>query len=195
MQGSFIGEVKLFAGNFAPAGWAFCEGQLLLIAQYTVLFSILGTIYGGDVEANFALPDLRRRVPIGAGALSNRAVGQRSGSENTTQLVSHTHVFSGTLKSSSEDGVTSDPTGNYLAKAVVILSHSDTKENNTYKSTTNSTMAADVASGTIANTGSGSSVNNMHSWLGIHYIIGGNILNMLGDVQLRLGVHCWFLAV
>ena len=67
-QEAFIGEIRLFAGNFAPRGWAFCEGQLLSIAQNTALFSLLGTIYGGDGVTTFSLPDLRGRTPIGAGS-------------------------------------------------------------------------------------------------------------------------------
>lgn len=67
MTEPFIGEIMLFAGNFAPQGWALCNGQLLSISQNTALFSILGTFYGGDGQTTFALPDLRGRVPIGAG--------------------------------------------------------------------------------------------------------------------------------
>ena len=80
----YIGEVTMFAGTFAPRGWAFCEGQLLSIAQYTALFSILGTTYGGDGRTPFALPDLRGRVPMQQGqgpGLSNRRLGQQGGSE------------------------------------------------------------------------------------------------------------------
>src|SRR5690242_106663 len=66
MTEPFIGEIMLFAGNFAPKGWAHCNGQLLSISQNTALFSILGTFYGGDGQTTFALPDLRGRVPIGA---------------------------------------------------------------------------------------------------------------------------------
>ena len=66
-QEPLIGEVKLFAGNFAPRGWALCQGQLLPISQNTALFSILGTMYGGDGRTTFALPDLRHRVPVGPG--------------------------------------------------------------------------------------------------------------------------------
>lgn len=96
MSVPFIGEVRLFAGNFAPAGWAFCDGQLLSISQYAALFSLLGTTYGGDGQQNFALPDLRGRAPIGQGqgpGLSNRAMGERAGSEqvplNAAQLPPH----------------------------------------------------------------------------------------------------------
>jgi microcystin-dependent protein len=79
-----LGEIIMFAGNFAPRGWAFCNGQLLPISQYTALFSILGTTYGGDGRTTFALPDLRGRVPVGPGqgpGLTNRPLGARGGSE------------------------------------------------------------------------------------------------------------------
>ena len=93
-----IGEVTLFAGNFAPRGWAFCDGQLLPISQYQALFSILGTIYGGDGRSTFALPDLRGRVPVHKGSgpgMETIALGQKFGSEETTltalNLPPHSH--------------------------------------------------------------------------------------------------------
>jgi microcystin-dependent protein len=79
-----LGEIKLFAGNFAPRGWALCDGQLLPINQNTALFSILGTTYGGDGRTTFALPDLRGRFPLHAGAgpdLTRRELGERGGRE------------------------------------------------------------------------------------------------------------------
>lgn len=94
----FIGEIIMFAGNFAPRGWALCNGQLLSISSNQALFSILGTTYGGDGRTTFQLPDLRGRVPVSAGqapGLSNWSLGQRSGTEtnflNVTQLPAHTH--------------------------------------------------------------------------------------------------------
>ncbi|MFD1063854.1 phage tail protein [Winogradskyella litorisediminis] len=81
-QDAMIGEVKLFAGNFAPRGWAKCEGQLLAISQHTALFSILGTTYGGDGRTTFALPDLRGRVPVSSGTgpgMDSIKLGQKSG--------------------------------------------------------------------------------------------------------------------
>jgi microcystin-dependent protein len=80
----FIGEIMIFAGNFAPRGWAFCDGQLLQIAQNSALFSLLGTTYGGDGRVTFGLPDLRGRAPIHKGSapgLTPRILGQRGGSE------------------------------------------------------------------------------------------------------------------
>lgn len=82
-----LGQVVLFSGNFAPRGWAFCDGQLLEIASNEALFSILGTTYGGDGHDTFGLPDLRGRVPMHAGAgpnLTPRAIGEKTGSEKVT---------------------------------------------------------------------------------------------------------------
>ncbi|MBK6532496.1 MAG: phage tail protein [Deltaproteobacteria bacterium] len=94
----FIATIILFAGNFAPRGWEFCNGQLLLIAQNSALFSLIGTAFGGDGTTTFALPDLRGRVPVHAGAgpsLSMRTLGERFGAESVTltsqQVPAHTH--------------------------------------------------------------------------------------------------------
>jgi microcystin-dependent protein len=102
MSEPFYGEIVLFAGNFAPRGWAFCDGQLLSIAQNTALFSLLGTTYGGNGQTTFALPDLRGRTPIGprqGPGLSNRDLGQQVGEENVTltvnQLPAHNHPLRG----------------------------------------------------------------------------------------------------
>ncbi len=96
-----IGIIKMFGGNFAPRGWAFCEGQLLNISQNTALFSILGTIYGGDGRSTFGLPDLKDRAPMHAGSgpgLTSRTVGQKLGQATVTlsvaNLPSHTHQLS-----------------------------------------------------------------------------------------------------
>jgi microcystin-dependent protein len=94
----FLGEIRMFGFNFAPQGWAFCNGQLLPISQNTALFSLLGTQYGGNGQTTFALPDLRGRVAIHQGqgpGLSNYVIGQVSGTENTTltsgQMPQHAH--------------------------------------------------------------------------------------------------------
>ncbi|PKN56194.1 MAG: phage tail protein [Deltaproteobacteria bacterium HGW-Deltaproteobacteria-14] len=104
MSEPFIGEIRIFAGNFAPRGWAFCNGQLLSIAQNTALFSLLGTTYGGNGIQTFGLPDLRGRVPVGFGqgpGLSNHAQGQQYGAEQVTltaaQLPAHTHNLEAAL--------------------------------------------------------------------------------------------------
>src|SRR5690606_21678322 len=90
-QDGYIGEIRMFAGNFAPRGWAFCEGQMLPISQNTALFSLLGTTYGGDGRTTFALPDLRGRVPVQSGTgpgLSSYRLGQSGGSETITVNIS-----------------------------------------------------------------------------------------------------------
>jgi len=99
MTDQFIGEIRLFAGNFPPVGWAFCNGQLIPIQQNTALFSLLGTNYGGDGRSTFALPDLRDAVPIHAGAgpgLAPRVVGETGGVPTVTLLESelplHSHA-------------------------------------------------------------------------------------------------------
>lgn len=101
MSDPFIGEIRMFAGNFAPRGWASCNGQILPVSQNTALFSLLGTIYGGDGRTTFALPDLRGRAPLHPGrgpGLSDRRLGQRGGSEIkgpitiVTEKADHAHA-------------------------------------------------------------------------------------------------------
>lgn len=114
----FLGEVQWFAGNFAPRGWAFCDGQLLSIAQNSALFSILGTTYGGDGRVTFGLPDVRGRLVLHQGTgpgLTNRRLGVKSGVETVTlnqnQIPNHTH----TLRASNGAGTAINPSGNVLA--------------------------------------------------------------------------------
>ena len=102
MSEPFVCEIRMFAGNFAPQGWAYCDGQLLAISSNDALFSLLGTIYGGDGRTTFGLPDLRGRIPIHAGTgpgLSARALGAKAGGETETltvpQLPAHHHIWQG----------------------------------------------------------------------------------------------------
>ena len=94
MSNPFIGEIRMFGGNFAPAGWAFCSGQLMPISQNDALFQLIGTTYGGDGQETFGIPDFQGRIPIHQGP--SFAIGQKSGTESVTvttnQLPSHTHV-------------------------------------------------------------------------------------------------------
>jgi microcystin-dependent protein len=100
MADPFVAEIRMFAGNFAPTGWALCNGQLLPISQNTALFSLLGTFYGGDGKSTFALPNLQGSTPIGQGqgpGLSDRFLGEQSGSEFITliqsEMPSHNHIM------------------------------------------------------------------------------------------------------
>jgi len=111
----------MFAGNFAPRAWAFCDGQLLAVSQNDALFSLLGTIYGGDGRTTFGLPDFRGRIPLHAGSgpgLSTRPLGAKGGSEQETltsnQLPSHNHA---PLKASDAPAGSTDPAGRSTAKA------------------------------------------------------------------------------
>ncbi len=98
MSQPYVGEIRMFGGNFAPVGWAFCSGQILPISENDTLFQLIGTTYGGDGEETFGLPDLRGRVPIHQGTgpgLSNYVVGQAAGTESVTltinQMPTHSH--------------------------------------------------------------------------------------------------------
>ena len=99
MSNPYVGEIRLFAGNFAPDGWAFCDGQLLAIATNEVLFDLIGTTYGGDGQTTYALPDLRGRVPVhqGNNTQSNYVPGQSGGVESVTltpnQMPAHAHAM------------------------------------------------------------------------------------------------------
>lgn len=113
MADPFFGEIRIFAGTFAPVGWAFCDGQLVSIAQNDTLFSLIGTTYGGDGEQTFALPDLRGRIPVHRGSFIQ--LGETGGSEQVTlgpnQLPAHTHP----LRASSSAANAGIPTGNVVA--------------------------------------------------------------------------------
>ncbi len=168
MEG-FIGEIRFFAGNFAPRSWAFCEGQLLAIAQNQALFSILGTTYGGDGRTTFALPDLRGRAPISPGTgpgLPSVQLGERSGtvtaSLTTINLPSHNHSF--TVKASSDDGNTPDPTNNYLANAKTF--------DNDFISGDSAPTLVDLAGGGATGfTGNSQPFSIRNPYLGVHAIV------------------------
>jgi microcystin-dependent protein len=116
MSNPFVAEIRMFAGNFAPKGWAFCDGQILPISQNTALFSLLGTTYGGDGKSTFALPDLQGRAPMHPGqgpGLSLHSLGEMSGSETVTllqsEMPSHAHQEFGSNTQSTQQS----PIGNF----------------------------------------------------------------------------------
>lgn len=123
----FIGQIIFFAGNFAPKGWALCDGQLLSVAENTALFSILGTTYGGDGRTTFALPDLRGRVAVHAGTgpgLTPCPLGKRGGAENMTLQLNHLPRHSHALAASNSAPDEDLPAGNVLGKAEIYASGS-----------------------------------------------------------------------
>ena len=162
MSEPFVGEIRMFAGNFAPRGWAFCDGQLLAVSQNDALFSLLGTIYGGDGRTTFGLPDMRGRIPIHAGSgpgLSPRRLGAKSGEENVTltvnQLPSHTHP----LRAAQAPASDTRPVGNSPAQAVAGDVWSTRSP------------AVNMASDSISNIGGSRSHTNLMPFLCIHFII------------------------
>lgn len=162
MSEPFVGEIRMFAGNFAPRGWAFCDGQLLAVSQNDALFSLLGTIYGGDGRTTFGLPDMRGRIPLHMGhgpGLSERRQGSKSGAENVTlttnQLASHTHDFNANTAIATD--VT--PQGKVIAEGVGVNAYLAADQN------------TDFASSMIANTGGSQSHTNLMPTLCIHFII------------------------
>jgi len=157
----FVGQITMFAGSFAPRGWALCDGQLLAISQNDALFSLFGTIYGGDGRTTFGLPDLRGRVPIHIGSgpgLSSRTIGHRSGSESVTvartQLPSHTHPLQG----STDSATTPDPSGNVFARS----------SGDAYGS---EFSASNMNGAAVGNSGGGQAHSNMQPWLAVNFIV------------------------
>ena len=158
MSEPFIAEVRIFAGNFAPRSWAFCDGQLLPIAQNTALFSLIGTTYGGDGRTTTALPNLQDRAAMHPGrgpGLAARSLGQRGGTTTETlteaQMPSHTHPLSGTT----DRGELQAPAGRDLARAV------------NYRTTPD----ADMADAALSPTGGGQPHTNEQPYLGLNFII------------------------
>lgn len=172
MEGT-IGEIRMFAGNFAPKNWAFCQGQIMPIAQNTALFSILGTTYGGNGQTTFSLPDLRGRVPVGPGqgpGLSPYQLGEVSGSENTTLLVTnmpaHAHTFNATAGMACHTGA-----GNADSPATNIPAGSASDENYSAASSADAAMAPISISGNTGPAGSSVPFSNVQPYLGMNYII------------------------
>lgn len=115
MAQPYVGEIKMFAGNFAPAGWEFCQGQLLPISENETLFNLIGTTYGGDGQSTFALPDLRGRVPIhqGGGFILAETGGAEDVTLTVNQMAAHTHSLQATTAVANQ----SSPSSNVLAQS------------------------------------------------------------------------------
>lgn len=164
MNEPFLAMIILFAGNFAPIGWALCEGQLLPINQNQALFSLLGTNYGGNGTTNFALPDLRGRVPVGMGqgpGLSNINLGEIGGVENITLTVNQMPQHSHSLNGHTALGDTSDPTNAIPANTGAL--------DREYKGNTAPNAVMNVAA--IGASGSSQPVAIRNPYLGMIYCI------------------------
>lgn len=161
MSEPFVGEIRMFAGNFAPRGWAFCDGQLLAVSQNDALFSLLGTIYGGDGRTTFGLPDLRGRIPIHAGSgpgLSERRLGSKAGAEKVTltvnQLPSHTHRQRASSNIPSDRSPTDRVTGQTTGDIYI-----------------DDTPFVNMSVNSTSNVGGSQSHTNLMPFLCIHFII------------------------
>jgi microcystin-dependent protein len=164
----FVGEIRIFGGSFAPVDWMFCEGQLLAISQNTALFSILGTMYGGDGRVTFALPDMRGRAPLQQGAgpgLTPRSVGEMDGEEAVTltmqEMPAHNHLANGVAG-----------TGTAKAPGNAVWSQFATGgrppvPTKLFAASADTTMAPDA----IAPAGDGMGHNNMQPFTAMRYII------------------------
>lgn len=161
MSDPFVAEIRIFAGNFAPRNWAYCDGQLLPIAQNTALFSLIGTTYGGDGRTTTALPDLKGRVPMHPGngpGLSSRRLGERGGATQATltanQIPPHTHQ----ARIAEEDATQTSPSGNSLGIADDLV----------YK---DSGTPVTMGGQTVGDTGGGQPHTNMQPYLTLSFII------------------------
>lgn len=165
MSEPFIAEIRIFAGNFAPRGWAFCNGQLLPISQNTALFSLLGTTYGGNGESTFALPDMRDRAPMqpGQGAgLSTRHLGETGGATSVTlteaALPSHAH---GLIASNLQATTFSPDANSAIARSVGGFAYDDDP----------GMPASTLNPSVLGNFGSSQPHQNMQPYLALSFII------------------------
>jgi microcystin-dependent protein len=166
----FVGEIRAVGFNFAPRGWALCDGSLLPIRQNTALFSILGTQFGGDGQSTFGLPDLRGRAIVNPGqgpGLSAYAIGAKAGVESVTlsiaQTPAHIHGFGGQLNiNPTPPSNAASPTGNYIG-IPSQAQYSDTPGT--------ATMAANSVTGTVGAVGSGQAHENRQPYLPMYYVI------------------------
>lgn len=164
MSEPFVGEIRLFAGNFAPRGWALCDGQLLAVSQNDALFSLLGTIYGGDGRTTFGLPDLRGRIPVHAGSgpgLSPRRLGAKAGAENVTLTVNQLPPHQHTVGASDNSGSHSQPSG-VMAKDL---------NSTTLYAENLSGITTDLHPNRVGHAGGSQSHSNLMPFLCINFII------------------------
>lgn len=155
MSEPFLGEIKIISWNFAPKGWAFCSGQFLPINQNQALFSLLGTMYGGNGQTTFALPDLRGRVPIHIG--NGFTQGERSGQESHTLTISEMPAHNHIVNALNTVAATSNPDSNFLATNASAL----------YNTTPNTSLSA----ATITNAGGSQPHENRQPFTVLNFIV------------------------
>lgn len=156
MAQPYVGEIRIFAGNFSPAGWMFCDGQLLLISEYETLYNLLGTTYGGDGQSIFALPDLRGRIPIHFGNAFTLA--ETGGVETVTLTVQQIPAHSHPLLAQSTPGRFSSPSGTFPAASAL-------------RQFTANAPTTPMAGQAISATGGSQPHNNLMPYLCVNFII------------------------
>ena len=174
MSNPFVAEIRLFACNFAPKGWALCAGQFLPISQNTALFSLLGTTYGGDGKSNFALPNLQGMVPIqqGQGAgLSDRVLGEIAGEPVVTLLVAKIPNHSHTMNATATPGTATASNGGQLAFASAGASKTSAGTVANFYSSNPNKATTTLSPLAIGVRGQGLPHNNMMPYLGLNYCI------------------------
>ncbi|RKR25994.1 microcystin-dependent protein [Acidovorax sp. 93] len=171
MSNPFLGEIRMFGGTFAPAGWAFCNGQLIAISQNSALFALLGTTYGGNGQTTFGLPDLRGRVPMGQGqgpGLSYRNLGEVTGIENvtllSTNLPAHTHTVSLSSPATTSLGTLMEPGPGAIPAA-------SNQRNAQYAPSASANTQLPVSTGNTTSAGNNSPVSVMQPSLAVSFII------------------------
>lgn len=166
MAQPYVGEIRTFAGNFAPAGWMFCEGQTLPISDYETLFNLIGTTYGGDGQTTFALPDLRGRVPIhqGNGYVLGGAAGVETVTITANQMPPHTHAYTYQPVASGSGGTQTSPASAYYAG-------SGRKGYYSALTSANTSMAAIGSSANTSMVGNNQPVEVIQPYLTVSYII------------------------
>ena len=177
----FLSTILIWPPNFAPTGWALCAGQMLSISQNTALFSLLGTMYGGNGTTTFALPDLRSRVPLGAGqgpGLSTYVEGQSGGTENVSlninTLAPHTHPATPAGLSATVPAMTTIGTTNQPGPSAALAAPTDAARNplNIYSSAAaNQSLGPGTVGGSVAPAGGGQPHPNIQPYQSLNYII------------------------
>ncbi len=166
MSQPFVAEIRIFAGNFAIKGHAFCDGQLMPISQNTALFSLLGTTYGGDGKSTFALPNLQGSAPMQQGqgpGLSSRSLGESAGEQSVTVLASEMAPHHHTLQATTTVGDHATPSNNVLGEAK--------KQKFITKTYATTAGTAPLTGATLAPTGGSSPHNNMPPYLTLNFLI------------------------